>query len=404
MLGGLIVVVFFVKWCAANAMSSQTVYLEIADLAIDWAPSDPQAHYAAAVLHEKTQKPEDLTASLAAYEQATALSPNDFRTWLALGRARERNGGDRAGAEAVLRKARELAPNYAEIKWILGNVLLREGKTSEAFAELRAAAETDARYLAPTLSTAWLLSNGELPQIIRYLGDSDVIKAAMVGYLAREKRFDEAVEMWSTLPADKKKTVYSESGGELFTQLIGAKKIRRALQVLAEIGDDAGEKFVEGEVFNGGFEADVKAANASIFEWRMQDGALPQIGIDNTQKHHGGRSLVTVFNSPTGREFRSVSQTVAVEPGKKYVFEVFYKSELKTTATISWQIADVSGSKILAATPAIAATSDWTNLKAEFTVPADTEAVTIFSARETCKSTLCPISGRVWFDDLSLAR
>ncbi|MDQ3324080.1 MAG: tetratricopeptide repeat protein [Acidobacteriota bacterium] len=397
----LVGVVFALRWCAGNAISANTVYLEIADLAISLAPSDPQTHYTAAVLHERTFQPNDLIESLAEYEQSTALSPNDFRTWLALGKARER-GGDAAGAERALRKSLELAPNYSDVRWILGNVLLRRGKRQEAFAELRAAAESDSKFVNPTVSTAWQVFGGDLAQINQYLGDSTSIKAALISFLAREKRFDEAAEIWKTLPAAEKKTTFRENGGVLAAQLIEAKKYRDASRVLAQIADADAEQFAVGKIFNGGFETDVKTVGVSLFEWQIQEGGQPQIGIDDSQKHGGQRSLVAVFDSATGRDFRAVSQLVAVEPGKKYTFEMFYKSDLKTGTTFNWQVVSVPEGKILATTPAISAVSDWTNLRTEFVVPEKMEAVVIGLARETCKSTLCPISGRVWFDDLAL--
>jgi hypothetical protein len=93
---------------------------------------------------------------------------------------------------------------------------------------------------------------------------------------------------------------------------------------------------------------------------------------------------------------------VAVEANKKYVFETFYKSELKTLTTVKWEIADAADGKVLALTEAIAAEADWTSLKAEFTAPDATEAVIIRLVRIPCNTTLCPITGKLWFDDFSL--
>ena len=51
---------------------------------------------------------------------------------------------------------------------------------------------------------------------------------------------------------------------------------------------------------------------------------------------------------------RAITQSVAVEANKKYVFETFYKSELKTTTTVKWEIVDAADGKVLAATEPIA--------------------------------------------------
>ena len=118
---------YLVRWYFAATIASNTDSKEVADLAIDLAPGDPQAHFTSAALSGRIFAPEELAKSLAQYEQAVALAPNDYRLWLALGNARER-AGNPAGAEVALRKALELAPNYSFVKWTLGNILLRQGK------------------------------------------------------------------------------------------------------------------------------------------------------------------------------------------------------------------------------------------------------------------------------------
>lgn len=391
-------VFFAVKWCAANAIAAHTIDPETADFALSLAPGDPQTHYTIAVLSERDFSSENLPKSIGEYERATALAPDDYRTWLALGKARER-GGDAAGAESAARRARALAPNYSEANWVLGNILLRQNKRQEAFAEMRRAAETDSNYVNSTVGTAWQIYDGDLTQIRQSLGESAAVNSALVAFLTREKRFDAAVGVWNSLAVDDKKTIFKENGKFLFDQLIAAGKYRDAARIMAET-----ENSPVGKLFNGAFETDVKPAGAAVFDWQILGGAQPQIGVDDQQKHGGNRSLVLIFNSPTGREFRVFAQIVAVEAGGKYAFEVFYKSELKSAATLYWEIAEIGTGKILAQTPPAAAVSNhWTNQKIEFVAAPNTEAVTVRLAREPCKSTLCPISGRVWFDDLSLS-
>lgn len=394
-------VFFFVRWCFANAISSQAVDKDLAATLTNLAPDDPQAHFALAVLSEKTFLSEDLPKSLAEYEKATALAPNDYRLWLALGKSRELND-DRAGAELAFRKAMELAPNYSQVQWTLGNVLLRQGKTDEAFAQLRTAAENDARFAGQTISIAWQFSEENLAQVRQYLGESPKINVALVSFLAKQKRFDEALEIWNTVPAEEKSTIFKLNGEELFRELLAAKRFREAFEIQAQTGAADAANFTVGKISNGGFETDVKTKDASIFEWQIEDGLQPQIGFDDVQKRGGNRSLVIVFNSTTGKEFRGLTQTVAVVSGKNYKFEAFYKSALRATATLRWEILDAADGKVLATTDKTSAESDWKILQTQFSVPAATQAVTVRLARENCKTGFCPITGKIWFDDFSI--
>lgn len=387
------------KWFFANAVAPKAAFKEIAEITTGLAPDDPQTHYALAALSEKTFLPEDLPKSLAEYERAVALAPEDFRLWFALGKARDRVG-DQAGAERALRKTLELAPNYAQIQWTYGNILLRGGKIQEAFAQMRRAAESDVRFAAPLVSTAWLIFDENLTATKQASGDSAAVNAALAAFLAKQKRFGEALDVWNSVPDEDRKTTFNQNGKDLVQEMLTAKRFRDALQIEIETGEAEG--FAPGKIFNPGFETDVKTKEASVFEWQIADALQPQIGFDDREKHSGNRSLVIVFNSTTGKDFRSVSQTVAVEAGKNYKFEAFYKSDLKTSATFRWEIFDLSSEKVLASTDSIAANSDWTNLTAEFKVPENSQAFAVRLVRENCKTGLCPITGKVWFDDFSV--
>ncbi len=399
----LVGIYFSIKWQLGASVAATTEYKEIAEAAVDLAPSDPQARLIWASLLEKTFLPEDLPKSLVEYENAAALAPEDYAKWLSLGKARERNG-DTTGAEKALRKARELAPHYAQISWTLGNLLLRQGKTDEGFAEIRQAAEANPAFNNPAVLAAWQKFDGDLAQTRRAVGDSPAVNSALAVFLARQKRLDESLAVWNSLPAEGRKTDFRENGREFYNQLIAAKKYRTAQLVLAQISE--GDAIAApGQFADGGFESDVKMQNPGLFEWQIGDAQQPQIGYDNQQKHGGERSLAVVFNSADGKDFRAVLQTVTVESGKTYELSAFYKSDLKTTSTFTWEIADAADGKTLAATAETGTkTSDWTNLTVKFIVPVNTEAIIVRLSRVACKSGLCPITGRILFDDFSLAK
>lgn len=395
----LVIAFFFVKWCVANALATQADTKELADFAILAAPGDPQTHYALAILSGQAFLPDELSKSLTEFEQATALAPNDYRLWMALGKARERSG-DAGGAELALKKSLELAPNYAQVRWTLGNILLRQGKTGEAFVELRKASEADKIFINPAILVAWQIFEGDLVQIKQNLDDAPQTNSALAVFLAKQKRFEEALEVWSTIPLEDRKITFKDARAELLREMLAGKKYRNALKIQEQAGET--DTFTQGKISNGGFETNVKTKEASVFEWQISEGLQPQIGFDDKEKHSGNKSLVFIFNSNDGKEFRPVSQIIAIESGKKYSFEAFYKSDLKTAATLRWEIIDASDGKILAATEPVSKNSEWTIMKAEFSVPENVEAVTLQLVRETCKSLICPISGKVWFDDFSL--
>src|SRR5215813_2780290 len=69
---------YIAKWAFANMISSRADRTEIADIAVSLAPDDPQTHYAAAVLYDKTFLPQDQSRSLSEYERAVSLAPHNY--------------------------------------------------------------------------------------------------------------------------------------------------------------------------------------------------------------------------------------------------------------------------------------------------------------------------------------
>jgi tetratricopeptide (TPR) repeat protein len=391
-----------IRWGFGHTIAENTTSKEVAEFATNLSPYDSTTYYRLASIEEKSFFTDDLLKSLSDYEKALSVSPNDYRLWLALGKARERSGDD-TGAEKALRKALELAPNYSEVHWTLGNTLLRRGNIDESFVQIRQAVENDPVYIQPAVVAAWQTFDGDVGQISQKIGDSTQIKAGLATFLAKQKMFDEAIIFWNSLPDQEKLTTYKTSGEEFLAKLIEAKKYREALNVQTQISSGDDEKHPVGNIFNGDFERDVKSANASIFDWQISTGQQPQIGMDDLQKHSGNRSLVLFFNSPTAQEFRQIQQTIVVEPGKTYKFDSFYQADLKALSTFKWEIIDANDGKVLGATgEAKTSSPNWAALTAGFTTSPSTQAIIVRLAQIPCKSGICPISGKIWFDDLSL--
>lgn len=399
---------FFIRWNFSNAIASRLdLKRPESKLVVDWliglGPSDPQTHYAAAALFEKTFDPGDLSRSLNEYETAAALSPNNYLMWINVSRARNLNG-DTEGSEAAIRRALELAPNYAAVQWAYGNLLIREGKTDDGFKLAAKAAETNSDFARSAVILALQIFDGDLAQVRTSLGDSEAINAALATSLIGQERPDDAVESWSKLPDQVKTTNYKKLGEGLAEKLLAAKKFRLAARVVSDLVPEGTEKPVIGQIQNGSFESGIKLRGAGPFEWQIADGAEPQVGQSNVHKRSGQYGLFLMFNSFDSSHFRSVSQTVAVVPGAEYEFEGFYRSDLKTTAVLKLEIADAATTGTIVSTPPFALAGDWTTLKVKFTVPAGSDGVIIRLAREGCGGPACRITGRLSFDDLSIKR
>jgi tetratricopeptide (TPR) repeat protein len=402
---------FAVRWCFAQAVAEQANVKELAELAVNWSPDNPQAHFALAALSEKTFLPEDAAVALREYERAAAISPHDFRLWLAVGKMRERNG-DARGGEAALRRALELAPEYAQIHWTLGNILLRSDRIEEAISELRTAAERNPTF-APYVVDAIMQTfgdrkpDGNLDEVTRRIGESTSMRAALISILAREKRLDDAWRFWNEF-TPQQKAAHKADGDELLKYLLDGRRFRAAADLFAQNTSSDTDKPAIGKVLNGDFEGDAISTPGNLrpFAWHVADGAEPQIGFDPASKHGGSRSLVLAFKSVSGQDFRQISQIVAVESNARYRLEFYARTgDLKSNATVRWDIVDANDERILASsTPVPTGNSDWQKFTMDFATSANTQAVRISLARVPCNLPPCSLVGKIWFDDFNMQK
>ncbi|HEV8593733.1 MAG TPA: tetratricopeptide repeat protein, partial [Pyrinomonadaceae bacterium] len=362
-IAALVFAFFVVKWTLGNAASTRADLPEIAQLTTQLAPDDPQTHYATAVLLEKQFDIASLDAAVMEYEKAAALSPSNYLYWLALGTARERNG-DPTGGERALRKALELAPNYSRVLWALGNLLVRQGRIDEGFAEIRQAVANDGSFSDVAAVTAWRLLGGEVPAVRKALGDSERLNASLSMLLANENRLDEALSVWNGLTPESKRGSLVDAGAKLAQKVLEAKRYRDALKLRIELGLESTQA---GVITNGGFEEPIKTQIIGIFDWQITAGE-PQIAPTSGQKHSGNVSLALIFNSTNSSDFRTLSQTVAVGPGQEYDFEAFYRADLKTKVGFTWEIVDAANNTVITSTEATAPSADWTRLQTRFRV------------------------------------
>jgi hypothetical protein len=390
----------FSKWGMASTAAVRADDADVAVFLTELAPDDPLTHYSAAVLLERRFGAGDEARSLQEYETATALNPTNYLYWLDLGRARERSG-DPTRAELALRRALELAPNYARVRWAVGNNLLRQGRTDEAFDQIRKAVAADpATFAGPALTSARQFLGDDVPAIKRMLGGSVEFDTALASMLIREKRYDEAMAIWNSYPTDVKRRSMRDTGTLFIQHLAEAKNFRQLVTIAADLAD--GDPPRIGQIGNGGFESPVKPTGAGPFEWNLAPGLQPQIVLSNGQKHSGNNSLLIVFNSKDGKDFRTVSQLIAVEPNSTYELEMFVRTDLKTSAVFKWEIVDAVDGHQLAVSEPLAIAADWSPLRTPFKTSA-ADGIIIRLYRDNCGQ-VCSIVGSIGIDDVSLQK
>lgn len=405
-----LVLVLFGAWKAAhwyigNAMadfapSADEGGVDTTRYAISIAPGDPLVYWDAANLEKATLDPGRMPEAVRLYEEAVRRSPNDYRYWQDLGLVREQNG-DEVGGEKALRRAIELAPAYARPRWYLGNLLLRAGRTDEAFAELRRAADANPTVMRPQIfSAAWRIYDKDVKAIESAVGSNAQTRAQLAAYLAANDHADDAVRLWTSLsPAEKNEQRLI--GEDLMKSLFEKKQFRSAQVLALDLGLESANG--PGQFANGGFENSISTPGVSLFGWQISSVAQTEVALDASQHHGGNRSLRIVFNGFPKAAFYNIGQIVVVDPLTRYRFEGFVRTQdLKSGGTPLIEVANAMDGKVIGTSePFPMGRNDWQLVTIDFSTPEKTEAIHVRTNRAFCGD-MCPIFGIIWYDDFNL--
>ncbi len=397
---------FAVRWYVGNTVAEYAPGvteggIDLASMAVRWAPGDPLTHWRLGKLDEKSFSADYLAAAVSEYQDAVARSPNDYRYWTELGLALE-SAGDRDGSEKALRRAVDLAPAYSHPRWYFGNLLLREGKFDEAFEQLGRAAEADDQMRPQVFDLAMRVFDGDIDQVAKVMRASPAVRLQFAIYLVTIQRFSDALRMWSAISAADRRAQPALSR-QMVQSLTQAKQFRAVLSVMREVQADQ-NPFVADQIWNGGFESPTAPASADTFGWVINSRPTAQITSD-TNAHNGHGSLRIVFKASSALNNIDVSQTIAVDPGTQYRFECYARTEgLITAGTPMLTIVDAVDGQVLATSkPLPTGTNDWARVTFDFTTNPKHDGITIRLGRAACSETeICPIFGSVWYDDFNL--
>jgi tetratricopeptide (TPR) repeat protein len=398
---------FVVRWYVGDTIAEyfhpEERPLETAQLAVSWAPSDPLTHWRLGNLIQKELPPDQISQVVSEYEKAVSLSPNDYRFWMDLGHALEQ-AGEFDKAETSLRQAVKLAPSYAYPRWLLGNLLLRADRYTEAFAELRLASEANPEFQSQLFNVAWQLNKDDFNSLKAAIGNTPEARAQFSKYLLKRGMIDKGLLLWNSLTETEKRSSRPVADA-IIDALITLKRYHQALEVWNDVAPGLPYRAAFGHIIDRGFEDNVGHGSAAVFGWQVPTISQVQIGIDPGLGHTGNRSLRILFQVRSHVDSIKVSQLVPVVPNTEYDFECYIKTDkLESAATPVVMLTDAADGTILAASAeAPSGSNNWQRIYFPVKTSAKSEALILRINRDSCAaSPVCPIFGTVWYDDFDL--
>ncbi|CAN5298411.1 hypothetical protein BH20ACI1_BH20ACI1_08940 [soil metagenome] len=397
---------FAVRWQLGNMLATLTTSADqnaeqIAEYAVNLAPSDPEPNWLLAETKREVFSPDETSSTINSYKKIVKLSPFDFRWWIELGRGFEQMDNYDEAEKAYLR-AIELAPSYTTPHWQLGNFYLRRNRSDEAFGELKKAAETNPVYRDQVFSLAWDYYNQDKAKLEQIVGDKPIVRAGLARFYAAKELAGDSLRVWNMLSPEEKQAnpAYAKVIADAFYQ----KRIYpQAMEFYRGLGIEPDAKAET--IQNAGFEKPIGDNKDTYFGWQITAAEKMEVKLDATQKHEGNRSLRIFFNGYFAPTLYNITQIVIVEPSAKYLLTFWVRTEnLKSGGNPALEIYNAkTDANLVTSAPFPGGTNDWQQVKLEFVAPSDAQSIAIRTTRIYCGE-VCPIVGTFWYDDFRLEK
>jgi len=376
-----------------TAYAARTSRLATVDSAVRTSPN-ADAHYVRAVILEAS----DLPAAVGEHSEAVKARPDDYALWLSLARALELNG-DVEKAIAAARQATILAPAYSQPHYQLGNLLLRSGRTSEAFSELRVAGMSDPLLMPGIVDLAWSVSSGNAQFVEDAINARTASMSLVLATFFRQHQQVEKAIRWFAVSgpaAEPDRRAY-------VAELITTGQFEAAAQLWAV---DNSEPVQSESIRNAGFEKDIDLRYAG-FDWNASPAVKGVRFALDTQNPAEGRSALKVeFAGDSQISLPLLSQVVLVAPNTKYELQFSARQDSIVSGGVPQILVldAVSRSPLGQSGPLTGTSAEWHIEAVPFITGPQTKAIRITIERPSCESTPCPIFGRLWLDKLFLRR
>src|SRR5438445_10313120 len=197
-------------------------------------PDSPRLHYKLADFQRNGSETDLRSAELHAVH-AAQLSPYDFRPRLLLARIQDQEE-DRRAEEESLRAALQLAPRNVEAHYLLGTLLLSQGKFDESFREFQPAISGYPPYLNGALDRVWTESHENVDAVRAITPDDAKDRLTLARFLLKQARPLEYAAVFRQ--TDRNELLRDRESGQYLNSLIAAGQVSLAYELWRALVDD----------------------------------------------------------------------------------------------------------------------------------------------------------------------
>ncbi len=344
----------------------------------------------------------DSRRAISSYLKSLELDPRATLTWLDLAAVYESEGNN-AGARDAFANARRTHPASAEVSWRYGNFLLRQGELQPAFTEIRRSVQADPMRAAEAFSRCYRVQPDAKTILDQVLPANRDVYLSVLQDLTGETQIDNALIVWARLAA-LRPTLELQDVAALVRELRESGRASEAHRVWLQAAEFSGLGNLEGPtgsvVWDGGFESQLVDQG---YAWRLPDHSHVQISFDSREKHSGKRSLRISFDGSSNISFHGVCQIVPVQRETAYQLSGWMQpKELTTDQGLRIEMHAVNAGSPVVFTPDVRDTHSWNKIEATWEGSKANQEMEICLQREQSDQDDNKIRGTVWVDDIAL--
>jgi len=213
--------------------------------------------------------------------------------------------------------------------------------------------------------------------------------------VARLQRNDELADLlWNVMPYDYKKG--SKEGFVYLQSVISRQNADKFISIWQDLSE---EQVKVGEVVNHNFERNIPSVSPCFDSKKIPGVAW---GRDETS-YDGDHSLKVSFNGEENIEFSHARCVIAVESGRRYSLDGFWKgNDISTLSGVYLDIYSPGIKGFYARTDAKIGRWPWQKFSIEFNVPRGVELVIVRIRRKKTELLDSKVAGDMWIDSLNL--
>jgi tetratricopeptide (TPR) repeat protein len=345
----------------------------------------------------------DLPGAIEDYGKAVDYDPRSAHFWMDLAAAYEESGDDARARDAYLR-AKAVYPASAEVAFHYGNFLLREQEYPDAYGELRRAVGTDPTLLPLVISRTWRSSEDVDELLDNVLPANQEAYLDALDFFASIREVEPGLAVWQRLFALGKGLPIARINS-FFEELIRQDRADDAREVWHEALVAAGLPLDEPAngnlMFHGNFARDFLSEG---LDWRWAELADAEMEFDPEPSPNGSRAVRLDFNGGANLALDEPKQFVPVEPGRRYHFHAYMRTEgITTESGMRFSVIDPNhGGEPYVETLNFTGTHAWTAVESDFTTGPDTHFLLVRLFRPPSRLFENKLEGTVWIADVSV--